>query len=132
MDDELKKRLSESAADLIEWVERTGKDGESFVREQAPLLAQEIISWHILSHAILAAVFIGLAIAVVSCSTLVRRVTECLRDSGDRDVIRLIYRIVSIVAALLFVGATFECGFYILQAIVAPRVVILHELQKLL
>ncbi len=51
MHTDLLSMSTERLNSLFQWLERTGTEAEAFTREQAPLVANEIIRWHLWSRA---------------------------------------------------------------------------------
>lgn len=62
MDTQLADRVDENLAELMTWLTETIKSSDGFVREQAPLVAQEIVRWGIFEAAALGVVWIAAGI----------------------------------------------------------------------
>lgn len=135
---ELKERLKESAADLINWTEKAAGKGSDFIAEQAPLVVKEVLAWNIWSSV----VWIGIAASVwVVLFWFWRYVIKLTKDweeytprGGTSD--RTAGRIASfclaagwtIVSVLIISTQVMD----ITKAVVAPRLVILEMLKEVL
>lgn len=129
MDEQLKSQLAESAGKLLQWAEATSKDADSLVREQAPLLAKEIVSLQLWTNAIAIIACLGVFFA------LYRAFKFCcahLQDDLDSE-IAFGGALVSIaVSVMVFLLALIPSVYSLCVAVFAPRVLVLQELQKLL
>ena len=126
LDTELKRRLINSLDKVEEWV----RAGESLVKEQAPLVVQDIINWGIYGYGISAvASFVSIVIIIFLIISLEKKAHS---SSGDKDdcvfvtcVLTMIgCAIVTILLAINFVASSPVA----LKATFAPRVYVLEQL----
>lgn len=138
MDESMKQAAAENAEELVAWVKGLATEGEEFVREQAPLLAQEIIAWRFWENAVQAAAWLVLMVAMICIATIMFRLMakllraeEGCEDDADKFVV---FTIVFAVTAILAICSGFglmDDGREAIKAAVAPRVVLLEELRRL-
>lgn len=134
MNAELLDRLAESTADLIGWIEKSTNSGASFVQEQAPLVAQELLAWTFWQ----AVIYMGISLVVIivtflSAKYACKLIAEC-KCGNDED--RLLGKIaVTIMSILVMVmGFCIGCVYFLatMHVLIAPRVVILEKVKDLL
>lgn len=128
MDEELKSRLAESAGKLLQWAEATSKDADALLREQAPLLAQEIVAFKWCSSLIV--VVVSFAVAALCAVGAIPSVRKGIRGTGS-EADEVIFFCGSVGCASACVALAIS-SYHFLLAHFAPRLVILRELQNLL
>lgn len=130
MDEQLKTELAQSAGKLLQWAEATSKDADALMREQAPLVAQEIVAMQLWSGVVAC---ISIVIGLVLLAFMFRQASKSTRrDLFDVfSPMELLSGAGIVVIPLSLIGLV-KYGYQAIEAGLAPRVVILHELQKLL
>lgn len=108
---------------LIDYLGQTIKDGDSFVREQAPMLAREVVDMQLASS-----IFGVVCVATISAFVL-RYSSKLLKSSDDETVFSgyMMRLMVVLVGGLLF-GASIHSG---LRCIIAPRMVVMNYVRSL-
>jgi len=125
MNEELQERLMS----YLETLEGAVSSTSDFVIDQAPMYVQEIIHWQIVEGIIWSIFFsvIALGLLVINLTKL-RSMRRNIHDDGEGwilGVMVIVLMICSIAFANLF-------AFQSLKAYIAPRVVIVEQLQKVI
>jgi hypothetical protein len=137
MDDEVQKRLVESADHIIKWAEQTGGKVEQFALEQAPLVCQEIVGWKMWSSLFLACVWVLIFIAAALFAAWLRRIAvkdEALPEDSqkmtwdNRCALHVISFLLVVLGTAGLIGGGSACCYDAVKAKVAPRLVILETL----
>jgi hypothetical protein len=142
MEDEIKSKLSgiglEAAQGLLEWT----KAANEFAVDQAPMLAQEIISWGITHGIILGSInvaFMAILVGFVAWLYRISLIFWSSRDPYDNAghcmALGIGWSLVSVLGSALFCVCFSEmCEGIInaLHAYTAPRLYIIETLSKLL
>lgn len=124
MDEKLKEKLNESLTHIIDWVERNGNEAENFLREQTPLVIQELINWNFYFSLILGTIFLLLGVILLF---LLKPVYKWLSKTQDGELIGL-HVVVSV--AMFFLSI-----IYFIQSLkitIAPRLFILEYIKSLI
>ena len=127
MDEQLKKRLEESATSLLDWVESSGE----FVTEQAPLIAHEIINYGFWLNLI--GVITGCVFVLIGSIAAYKGFLKGFLSSKDELEI-VAWSVVGALGAILtFSGVvmTYTHVPTLLQTVVAPRVYLIEYLKDL-
>jgi hypothetical protein len=113
---------------LLDYVGTTAKDADGFVREQAPMVAQEIVAWKF--GVGVAQLSFGVVLIVVWVMALITVLREEKKPFADRN------EMVSVPCGMFLVmGGVFMCiltvgGIYdTLRASVAPRLVVIDYIK---
>lgn len=126
MDEEFKKRLKEVGADLLTWAQQGG----AFVKEQAPLYAQELLAWEFWSSALL--MIPGLTFTVVSF-LLIRSGARIWRENDgkafilQKDPFNAMFP--GIICGIIALAVVATAAHGMVKVTVAPRVVLVEKLQ---
>ena len=127
MDEELEQRLVKGLDKISEWVESS----ESFVSQEAPLVAQELLAWGIWGNVVM---LLAAGIVFVVCWVVRNRMrahyrilVEERRDPTGAEIGVLVATICQIALLFPFVSCIFE----ITRVVVAPRVYILQRIGDL-
>ena len=126
MDEQMKERL-ESYLDTIEQSVGTASE---FTMEQAPLLAQEVVRYTLWSNLIGAITCLVLALIVILVARVLWKLTDQLPKS-EADVAKTPLVIFGV---FFFVACVVGISYYVpatLKAAVAPRLVIVEEVSRL-
>ena len=119
--------IQESAHELVAWFTNAAQNGEAFVIEQAPLYAQEVVAWTFWSNfTIVATALLALAVLLVVGIVGFRKLKSDEFETGFP--LTLLGFGFSIIPFLIASTAVLDA----IQALVAPRVVILEHIQGLL
>lgn len=118
---------AEALTEVLGWV----KEAKEFATEQAPLLAQEIVTYGILANAV--SVCLG-AVVLTTGSVLVLRLLKHGKQWEGNDKEGTIIGHVFGGIGCVVIGSTITFGslFPMLQAIVAPRLYVIKYLSELL
>ena len=114
---------SERIGQLLDYLGQTIKDGDGFVREQAPLLAREVVHLQLVSS-------IVTLVAVGTIATLAWRYLGKLVRSNNEEYHHagILFRILVVLVGGLFV---FVNGYHAMQAAFAPRMVVMNYIRSL-
>ncbi len=126
--DELKNQYLSILKDL----RQTAEQGKEFVVEQAPLVAQEIVTCRIVESGVAVCTLVAGAIAVGILATVIYRKARVCEDDEMRSLLLAGTMVVGPIIAIGMLGAACERSAVLLKAIYAPRVVVLEEVGKLL
>ena len=122
--------LSEVSAEALTEVMGWVKEAKEFATEQAPLLAQEIVTYGRVSSGLGFLLGLGLiATCVVCCSRLVKHRAKW---NEDVDVRLPIYAGVAIASGIISIPAIIESAFPLMQSMFAPRLYVIEKLSGLL
>lgn len=124
-------QLDARLASLLDWLETTGRSAESFVYEQAPLIAREIVAWTLWSNLVYS--LLGI-LALVCAGVLVRIGVRMWRTEKDQNVLGMKLTGLSFPAFVLVLVGAAACACHIaptIKAVVAPRLVILDYVRGL-
>lgn len=127
MNEELENKLNESLIDIIDWLKKNGAAVENFIKEQTPLLVEEILDWNFFYH--LVWMCIGLFIILISVVILMFMKKYWEEISKDDCEGIVIFPMFFTILGLLVV---FSNLFYIIKIRIAPRLFILEELKSLI
>lgn len=122
MNQETEEKLNQT----LDWIGETASQGKDFVLEQAPLYAQELIRYEIISSLIFCSLF--LVAGVVGLVLLFKSMKE--QCPGEVDRFYLGMGAMSVIPFSLF--GTLETGMDAIKAYTAPRVVIVEHLRDCL
>ncbi len=115
--------------ELIAYLTDAVKAGGDLVKEQAPLVAQEIIAWGIWYHTIEAAI---LTLAMVWAWRYLPKRLNRLANHHDFDIGGVFGWIGFVVASLIASVAVLIDVHNALQAVIAPRLYLLDYLKSLM
>lgn len=126
MGEQVKAEVEQHAVEILDWLKGVAQEGEGFVREQAPLVAQEIVAWEFWGNVAAAAIACFMATAVFVGALLLCRAAEKWADPAAEELCVAIS--VSVVAIALIASCVIVPGslYGAAKAAVAPRVVILE------
>lgn len=114
---------------LLDYIGSTAKDADGFVREQAPLVAQEIVAWK-LGYGLFIVGF-GTALLVFGVFMIRAVVREAKRPFADQREFVFVGAGIAGMFGVLIGSINFGCGAYdVLRATVAPRLVILDYVKS--
>lgn len=114
---------NEQLGQLLKYIGTLAERADGFVVEQAPLLAREIVAWHMWSNTALAAMyFAGFVAGVWMARWLWRFPWE---DPIHRPIAAL-----PLVFAVAMATAALDCVHTAIKAAVAPRLVVLEYVQR--
>ena len=117
--------LKPIATEVLGWL----KDGREFIGEQAPLLAQEVVRYGVISNAIGLVLGVGLGIGA---AYMLRACARVPRDHwGDRPDSAIIGMAASVILGVVGLVAIIVSTDATCQAIFAPRLYILNKLAEL-
>lgn len=127
MTDDIKNKLMSNSAELIDYVTQWAKDGDVLVREQAPLVAKEILNYAIASHGagILLSLVIAGATIYFSRDFWKRQKENAYADWSIASV--AIGAIGGLISFMIFIVNAAS----IVQPIVAPRLYILQTMREI-
>jgi len=142
MEEEIKSKLSsigvEALQGLLEWT----KAANEFAVDQAPMLAQEIVSWGITRGIILAVVNVAFMAIMTLFVAWLYKISLVFWGTRDKDdcfeqamILGIGWAVVSIVGVILFCICFSEMCQGVIQsfyATTAPRLYIIETLSKLL
>lgn len=132
MNAEVEKELTKNIEKVAGWVASTASEGEAFVREQAPLVAQEIVNWHFWSSVCIVAIMAALSVPVIWCIYLLVRFL--LQGGANPERYGEAAFCVLVILVCVQVGLTipaFINSYEAVKAAVAPRIVIIETLRTL-
>lgn len=120
--------LEARLASLLDFVGESAKDATSFAVEQAPLVAQEIVRWHIAFYAFGALVGFGVAIALALTARHLLR--KAARAAYDTEAYVGIGWALAFFASVAVVFSVIQAGTAV-KGIVAPRLVVIDEIKSI-
>jgi hypothetical protein len=125
MNTETEKNINQA----LDWLQKTGGQIQDFATEQAPLYCREVVALHMAKGVCLA--IAGTLVAILAVF-LWRRATAMIaeRDSSYSDH-GIGHWVISIIAAVLSLILLGHGAYFITRAKIAPRVVIVENLQRL-
>lgn len=125
MDEQMKERLAESMDKVLGYVEQ----GADFAVEQAPLVAQEIVTWGIAEGVISVVVATPLLCVVVFVLKRIwTRKEDRHFDEIDAAFATFFTLLAGVLPAILFCTGLFQAA----KALLAPRLYILEQIGRLL
>lgn len=131
--------LQQKLADAIEAAQSTGKDVYTFIAEQSPELAQDIVNWGIYYNGIICAISLAAFLCVVGITlfTLYKikndEKWEDLFEDSECGMLATIFVIVfGLVGPLISLGVLMEHISGFIQAVVAPKLYLLTYLKDLI
>jgi len=120
MDDAMQQRLNA----LMDFVGEQAKDATAFAKEQAPMVAQEIVRWHLWSNAISAA---AMAIALVAMIYATHRAIRWFHKNDAWEISPvLVLPIVGIIGCSITLKGDVQAT---VKAATAPRLVIIDYIR---
>lgn len=122
MDNEL---LTQRLESMLAYVEEGVKASASFAAEQAPLVVQEYLAWYWWSAVFLAVLFGFIGLVLISFATWL------IRKDPDSDAIAPLL-FMWIAGALFFFIGVGNNVYDMVKVSVAPRVVVLEQIGKLI
>lgn len=119
---------------LVDWVGDVVEKGGSFLEQELPLFAHEIVAWHFWSAIFLVCVFAVMAAACWSLTTLGGYWLVKARKGKDKDDKEISFVLTLVTFVLGFVCLFWGCGYWGYEATkakVAPRVVFLDYVKAI-
>lgn len=121
--------LEARLASLLDFVGESAKDATSFAVEQAPLVAREIVSWHIAAHSIGALIALGVVVGLAFLAwQIVRHAKQ--KSPVEREGMRFFAAFLLVLATAALIFALVNAGLAI-KGVVAPRLVIIDEIRSI-
>lgn len=119
----MKEEIISNLAGIIDYV----KQGADFVKEQAPLYAQEMINYGIWTSVFETLLYFFIAIFLIWCMVKLYKSTE---DEEEAKVYAPIFLVLGIcvIVMLVITSISFET---LIQAVVAPRVYVVEKLMSI-
>lgn len=135
-----KQRLIERLEQTLDWAQEGAAVGADFVAEQTPLYIQEMLAWLFWYHVSVAAAWalIMFVVTKVLLSSLRKCFTRLKGTPRSSDAefgyeVGVVASIIGIVGTnIAGIICVFVYGLYALKVYIAPRVVVLDELSKLI
>jgi|GEM_PF-4235732 len=126
LDTELKRRLINSLDKVEEWV----RAGESLVKEQAPLVVQDIINWGIFGYGISAvASFVSIVIMIFLIISIGKKARSLTEDKDECIVFACVLTMIGCAVVTILLAINFVASSPVaLKATFAPRVYVLEQL----
>ena len=126
LDTELKQRLLNSLDKVEEWV----RAGESLVKEQAPLVVQDIINWGIYGYGISAvASLVSIVIIIFLIISLGKKAHSLEGDKDDCIFVPCVLTMIGCTVVTILLAINFVASSPVaLKATFAPRVYVLEQL----
>lgn len=106
---------------LLEWL----KDGSVFVKDQAPLICQEIVRFGQAQYALFCA--LGVFLTLISIAMLLFAHKKLKRPWPDDFVLTSIFSIIGIIGGIVVITCNL---YYLLMTIYAPRLYLIQELKE--
>jgi len=121
MDEAMKERFS----GYLDALEASTKNAGDFMSQEAPEVAKEYISWYLLSHGVEATVFAAMLLASIAGAVYLWRA----RQKVGSDIVCL--GILTVMPLVIFSVCTIVSTMAVVKGIVAPRVVILEKVSRI-
>lgn len=127
MSEQLENVSAESLKQVMDWL----KEAKEFAADQAPQLAQEIVQWvwwnGFASVLICAVILIGIPYA---CRRIWKISKEWIDDNGAEPLVA-IFGLIAVGCFIVATTSLIASGSQLIKATVAPRVVIVEAIGKL-
>ena len=127
MNEKVEQLIIDTGEELLSWMQ----SAEEFTIEQAPLLAQEIVSWGIWFYGIGAVLWAALS-AILYIGGMLARTLITNEDSGSYAMDRNFSLFGICIASALPLVGVISCAAIALKAAIAPRLYIIEQIGKLL
>lgn len=131
--------LQQKLADAIEAAQSTGKDVYTFIAEQSPELAQDIVNWGIYYNGIICAISLVAFLCVVGITLFIlykiknyEKWQDFFDDSGRGLVVTIFMVFFSLTGSIISLGVLMEHIGGFIQAVVAPKLYLLTYLKDLI
>jgi len=126
LDNELKQRLINSLDKVEEWV----RAGEGLVKEQAPLVVQDIINWGIFGYGISAvASFVSVVIMIFIIISIGKKARSLTEAKDECIVFACVLTMIGCAVVTILLAINFVTSSPVaLKATFAPRVYVLEQL----
>ncbi len=120
--------------ELMGFIQRTAEGSKDFVLEQAPLVAREIVSWHVWNHGMWAGLLcITLIITLVLMRKCPGRMTKAWKqcDDGEGLVIPMFMGTMILISIPAIQGyMLYNNTSQMVKGLVAPRIVLIEYVAK--
>jgi hypothetical protein len=129
-EEKISPEMAEKLADVITWLEASGKDTEGFIRDQAPLLVKDMITWGYVECAVAGAIFLVIG-SIASCVAVHwwRKGDDVpYKDEGFQAGCVIIGGAVTLFSSIGVIAAIYEAS----KIFFAPRLFIVQEIGRML
>lgn len=114
--------------EAIDWLQQRGSEVEAFALEQAPLYCQEVVAYQFWSHSIPLTIGVLVLFLAIYCTQFVYKNAKH-DEQGDKCLILAVVGLFSFITGITMFG----CNIHqFTQSIVAPRMVVMEHISKLL